>query len=214
MNNTQPMLRCSALAALLFASSTSFAAGFSLEEQNAVQTGDFGSGGAAIAEDASTAWYNPAGLIRIDKPQVVLAGNEIWFNTQFNGTIIQTPTPYASTTAAVSNVSGGTANFIPAFHASYPISQNLVAGFSVTTPFGLSTDYGASTNVRYATVETKLKTIDLSPSLGVKINPDFSVGLGFDEQRLLATFESYGGIPSLSPSYDTSSRNVASDARS
>jgi len=212
MKIAQPSFRYSALAVLLIAANTAgFAAGFALEEQNAVQTGDFGSGGAAIAEDASTAWYNPGGLIRIQKPQVVLSGNEIWFNTNFNGTITQSIQGIGSTgPLAVQNVSGGTSNFIPTFHAAYPLTENLVAGFSVTTPFGLATDYGSATNLRYATTETKIKTIDLSPSIGFKINPNFSAGFGIDEQRLLATFDDYAGIMS-DRAYDTFNHNSASD---
>lgn len=211
MNMARPLFHYSTLALLICANTAGFAAGFALEEQNAVQTGDFGAGGAAIAEDASTAWYNPGGLIRIQKPQVVLSGNEIWFNTAFNGSINYSVTDSGTTgPVAVQNVLGGTANFIPTFHAAYPLTPNVVAGFSVTTPFGLATDYGTSTNLRYATTETKIKTIDLSPSVGFKINSNFSVGFGIDEQRFLTTFDDYAGAPTTT-AYDTLNHNSASD---
>lgn len=212
MKFVRPLFQYSMLALFLCANSAGFASGFALEEQNAVQTGDFGAGGAAIAEDASTAWYNPAGLIRLTKPQVVITGNEIWFNTTFNGTVNQSIDGYLPTgPVSVSNVQGGTSNFVPTFHAAYPINPNLVAAFSVTTPFGLATDYNADTFVRYATVQTKLRTIDLSPSIGFKLTPKVSLGVGFDEQRLLGNFEVYTGIPAISTTYDTSSHNVVSD---
>ena len=209
---------------------TSFASGFMLQEQNAVQTGDFGAGGAAIAEDASTAWFNPAGLVRLTHPQIVAAGNEIWFHTNFTGNITQS-IPYQilgqqetiSAEQHVNNASGGTNNFVPVFHAAYPINPNLVAAFSVTTPFGLATDYSDATFVRYAATKTDLKTIDLSPSLGMKLNNKFSVGFGLDEQRLIASFDTIAGIPGISHSFphlfpnfpdnalDTASHNSATD---
>ncbi|MCD6048319.1 MAG: ompP1 [Gammaproteobacteria bacterium] len=211
-----PFFRLSLIALLASASTGAFAAAFMLNEQNAVQTGDFGAGGAAIAEDASTAWFNPAGLTRIDKPQIVAGGNGINFSSKFTGQVSQQVdilgTTISGGTQNVNGISGGAAAFIPFFHAAYPINPNIVAGFSVTTPFGLETNYSPATYVRYAATETKLSTIDISPSLGVKLNNKFSLGLGVDEQRLLATFDSYAALdPIDNPSTQTLSHNVASD---
>jgi long-chain fatty acid transport protein len=215
----RPFFRLSLIALLTSASTGAFAAAFMLNEQNAVQTGDFGAGGAAIAEDASTAWFNPAGLTRLDKPQVVLAGNGIVFDTKFTGTVTQQLNSpdgsilYGPYSQKVSDVAGGGSHLIPVFHAAYPISSNLVAGFSVTTPFGLETNYDKNSYTRYAATDTKLTTIDISPSLGFKINNKFSAGLGIDEQRLLATFDNYAGLDvnDTPPLDDTLSHNVASD---
>ena len=214
---TRRAFRLSLLTLLVSASTSSFAAGFMLQEQNAVQTGDFGAGGAAIAEDASTAWFNPAGLTRLQKPQLVLAANEILFKTNYSGLV-----SYSNSTSSASNenqyesnASGGTSNFVPTFHLAYPMSPRVVAGFSVTTPFGLATDYSTDTYIRYSATETKLRTIDISPSLGVKLNDKLSAGFGVDAQRLIARFDSYaaldpqGGAPT--DHYDTLSHNVASD---
>lgn len=210
--------KLSVLATLLMLGSNAFAAGFSLQEQNAVQTGDFGAGGAAIAEDASTAFYNPAGLVLLQEPQLVLAANYVDFATRYTGDVTYTNAEAAhygaptSSTQAVNNVGGGTGNVIPAFHASYPINNRLVAGFSVVSPLGLSTDYEADNYVKYNAVETTVKTIDLAPSLGFAVNKKFSVGLGLDVERLAATLSNYVGISPVSPalaSYDSYSENKA-----
>src|SRR3989338_1878033 len=128
MKSTQFLCRLSAVA-LLASASGAFASGFMLSEQSASQTGDFGAGGAAIAEDASTAWFNPAGLIRLDKPQIVTGANEIAFQTNYSGLVdySNTDTSVSHEQQYVSNVAGGTSNFIPFFHAAYPINPNLVA---------------------------------------------------------------------------------------
>jgi long-chain fatty acid transport protein len=197
------------LLTLLATAGSAHAAGFMLNEQNAAQTGDFGAGGAAIAEDASTAWFNPAGLVRLDHPQIVTGGNEIVFDTRFSGQVTQNDGGFTAT-QNVSNISGGTSGFIPFFHFAYPINPNLVAGFSVVTPFGLATDYTTDTYIRYANTETQLKTIDLTPSIGIKLNNKLSAGFGLDIERLLATFDSYAGInPTVTPGADTLSHNVA-----
>ncbi len=217
--------RLSVLTLSLTATTASMAAGFMLQEQNAVQTGDFGAGGAAIAEDASTAWFNPAGLTRLDKPQLVLAANEILFKTNYSGlvtynnstmnTIFDPPVQVGAINESqhVSNVDGGTSNFIPVFHLAYPITPKVVAGLSVTTPFGLSTKYDASTYVRYANTQTKLQVTDISPSIGFQVTDKTSVGFGVDMQRLLATFDNYADINPQSTQYQalTLSHNKASD---
>ncbi|HET7764956.1 MAG TPA: outer membrane protein transport protein, partial [Burkholderiales bacterium] len=53
------------------------AAFFAIAEQNASGIGAAYAGGAAIAEDASTVWYNPAGMTRLTRPQLVFAGSYI-----------------------------------------------------------------------------------------------------------------------------------------
>ena len=48
---------------------------FALQEQNASGLGHAYAGGAAAAEDVSTIFYNPAGLVRLQTMQVVVAGS-------------------------------------------------------------------------------------------------------------------------------------------
>ena len=58
---------------LLFVSAGSaFAAGFALIEQSVSGLGNAFAGGAAGAEDASTIFYNPAGMTRLNGQQLIL----------------------------------------------------------------------------------------------------------------------------------------------
>ena len=59
-------------------------AGFALQEQNASGLGHAYAGGAAAAEDVSTIFYNPAGLVRLQTMQVVAAGNIICPSVKFH----------------------------------------------------------------------------------------------------------------------------------
>lgn len=194
------------------------ASAFQLFEQNAVNMGDFGAGGAAIAEDASTAFYNPAGLVRLRNRQLVVSGDVVNTDFKFNGTATWSstlPPPFGPPpfTQVGNDVQGGHANFIPAFHYAAPMCDRLVLGFSVGAPFGLDTNYAPNGALRYAATETNLQTYDFSPSFGFKVNEHFSFGAGFDAVHLIATFNSMAGIPSLPPSpmfLDTQSSNTAS----
>src|SRR6266851_6057010 len=57
---------------------------FALQEQNASGLGHAYAGGAAAAEDVSTIFYNPAGLVRLSSMQVVVAGNVICPSAKFH----------------------------------------------------------------------------------------------------------------------------------
>jgi len=56
------------------------AGGFALNEQNASGAGVAYAGKAAIGEDASAAWFNPASMSRLKERQVVLGGHYIDLN--------------------------------------------------------------------------------------------------------------------------------------
>ena len=65
-----PFARTQVAAALagalsIAAAPAAFAAGFALQENSASGLGNAYAGGAAAAEDASTVWWNPAGMSRL-----------------------------------------------------------------------------------------------------------------------------------------------------
>src|ERR1700749_671183 len=56
---------------------------FALQEQNASGLGNAYAGGAAVAEDVSTVFYNPAGLTRFPTVQMLVAANVICPSAKF-----------------------------------------------------------------------------------------------------------------------------------
>ena len=62
MNPHNRIARAAVAAALAVMTSASYAGGFGIATQNGSGTGNAFAGGAAVAEDASTVWYNPAGM--------------------------------------------------------------------------------------------------------------------------------------------------------
>jgi long-chain fatty acid transport protein len=79
----------------LFSSST-FAAFFQVAENSPAGLGNAFAGGAAIAEDASTVWYNPAGLTRLQDNQLVAGGHLIFPSTKFTNQGSSTVLPFAA----------------------------------------------------------------------------------------------------------------------
>src|SRR5213078_4370882 len=71
-------------ALLSFSGGSAFGSAFALQEQNASGLGHAYAGGAAAAEDVSTIFFNPAGLVRLQTMQVVVAGNIICPSAKFH----------------------------------------------------------------------------------------------------------------------------------
>ncbi len=168
-----------AVLAIVLCGITSFAAAgsFQLWEQSAAGTGDYHAGGAAEADDASTEFYNPAGMIRLAKPQLSLGLVYIPLDVKFDGTVNTIVNGQQQTNGYVK---GDTNNFVPNFHIVYPVNQIIALGFGVTTPFGLKTDYPDIAPSNQAATLTDLKTVNLNPNIAFKINNHLSFGLGFD----------------------------------
>lgn len=190
-------------------SSSALAAGFALHEQNASLLGGFYAGSAAIAEDASTNWYNPAGLTNLEGMNVVISGVNVSSQSKFKGTTTLDTVGFGNTTETGS-AEGGTARLVPAFHTSYKINDQWAAGFSIVTPFGLSTDYSPESLVRYNATESELKTITLTPAVAYKPVEWFSVGVGFDAQYAEVKLDGVLGVGGF-PAFDSQSKNDGND---
>ena len=192
---------------MLGVAGNSFASGFQLWEQDGASVGNYHAGYAALAEDASTAFYNPAGITRIKNQQLVLSGDGVMTALKYQGTI-GVNTILAGTPQSVT-AQGGNFGFVPALHYVAPINDYIGFGFSVDVPFGLKTTYGRKTIIRYAATTTSATVVDISPSLGFQLTEKASIGLGFDIQRMYAEFDQVGGLGF--PTVDAESVNKVND---
>nr|WP_133131170.1 outer membrane protein transport protein [Legionella yabuuchiae] len=182
------------LAAL--ASSAVNAGGFSLyTEGSGAAIGNYAAGIAAEVADASIGWYNPAGLVFLDKEQVVLSGVGVFPSTKLSGTSTFSTTglpPYIQT---FSGLEASKDALVPAFHYALPLNERAAFGLSVVSPFGLSTEYSTTSPVRYAATFTELLTVNLSPEFGYKLTNNFAVGAGLDWQWSQVKFNRMLGAP-------------------
>lgn len=202
----RPLIKLLLTSGLLSLSTHAMASAFQLWEQDGASVGNYHAGYAAEANDASTAWYNPAGLTRFSNQQAVFAGSAINTNFRYKGSVSVTEPSLtfqgiAPVTVTFNSVSadGGTLNFVPSLQYVAPINDQVGFGFSIGVPFGLNTDYGDNTALRYAGTLTSIRVIDISPSLGFKLNDQISFGLGLDIQRAFAEFNLIGALVSPNP---------------
>lgn len=201
---TQPHIK--KLALLLVATgctSPVIATSYQSWTQDAGSIGNYHAGRAAIAEDASTNFYNPAGLIRIHNQQLLAGGTPTTSDIRFRGTVSANT---LGTGPQATSAQGGTFSFLPYAHYAAPLADNLVFGLSVITPFNSYTNYGLTSNAQYAATQSSIRVIDVAPSLGFAYNDKVAVGFGLDVEHARGEFDY--SITSALPGTNTLTKNT------
>ncbi|HLO85573.1 MAG TPA: outer membrane protein transport protein [Nostocaceae cyanobacterium] len=157
-----------------------WAGGFALNEQSVKNLGNAFAGSSAAAEDATTIFFNPAGLTRLEDNSIVGAGFLILPNINFEnqGSTVVTGAPLTGGNGG----NAGVDTFVPSFFAAWNVSDNVKAGIGVNVPFGLSTKYNRDWVGRYYAVESKVATYNINPTVAAKLTNNLSVGAGLNVQ--------------------------------
>ena len=158
------------------------AAGFSLLEQGGSGTGNAFAGSAAVAEDASTIFFNPAGMTLLPGAQVVAAGHGINIDTKFSGSGRTAPIPFTTLGSATGGNAGDLA-LVPNLYFAVPLSKRFAFGLGVNAPFGLKTEYDSNWLGRFQGIKSELTTINVNPSIAFQVNDTFSIGVGVNWQK-------------------------------
>ena len=175
-------------AALLSAAAgQALGAAFALQEQNASGLGHAYAGGAAAAEDVSTIFYNPAGLVRLQTTQAVVAANVICPSAKFHDSGSQ---PAAFQPLGGTGGDAGDCAIVPNLYLGIPFTDKWSFGIGVNVPFGLKTEYDSDWLGRFQAVKSKLDTVNINPVLSWEPTPHLTVGGGVSWQRVKATLTS------------------------
>lgn len=156
-----------------------FAAGFSDPFQSPGAASVANAGETAIAEDAATIFYNPAGMTMLSKPEAVLASAIVLPSTRFSN---------GRTVDALGNLIHGSVGTNPqpfsppSLFATAPITDRVSIGLGVFIPFGQSTKYEDNWVGRYQVQTVSLKTIDIDPAIAYRPTDWVSLGVGLDVQ--------------------------------
>lgn len=183
MHNRQTCA-CCIFAALIFFflfAGSATASGIAIIEQSAASAGYAYAGVAAAAQDASTIFFNPAGM-------ALQSGNELQigvhyiipqaeFRNQGSTTVLGTPL------SGGNGGDGGEAALVPNLFYLHSFSEKWKAGIGITAPYGLATEYDDGWVGRYHALRSELTTIDINPSVAYRINDRWSVGAGVSFQR-------------------------------
>lgn len=164
---------------------TAHAAGFALIEQNASGLGNAYAGAAAVAQDASTIYFNPAGMTLLPDSQLVMAGHLIKPKAELSGTAVFV-NPHPAAPNPVPGGQGGDAGgwaLVPNFYYAFRLTPEVHLGLGINAPFGLKTEYDEGWIGRYHALKSEIKTINVNPSIAWKVSDTFSVGAGLSVMR-------------------------------
>jgi long-chain fatty acid transport protein len=169
------------VALLTIVATSAFANGFAVNEQSASGLGNAYAGGGASAEDASTIFFNPAGMIYLPDNQLVIAGHAIRSSANFSNN-----DSHSFRGLPTQGNDGGDAGgwaFVPNLYFAKAVNDDVRLGIGINSPFAYKTDYDNGWVGRYQALKTTIKTININPSIAFKISDKISMGLGFSVMR-------------------------------
>ena len=145
----QNVLALSIASALSFiAADQARAAAFALYEQGVSGLGNAYAGAAAVAEDSTTVWWNPAGMARLAKGKhFAIAAAVITPSTEFSNS--GSVPPLGRPLGSDGGDAGDTA-IVPTAFFSMDFGPQWNFGVALTVPFGLKTEYSPDWIGRFA----------------------------------------------------------------
>lgn len=164
------------LASTLLLSSAGFAAGFRLPEQGAAAMG-MSSAFVGQADDPSAVWFNPAGITQLDGTRIAAGGVAVY------------PVFTHENTNGTTDVSERDIHIPVYLYATHKMDDKISLGLGINGPFGLATDWAATSATSTVATFSKIVTTEVNPNIAYKINNDLSVAFGIAFVHLRATLE-------------------------
>lgn len=168
-NPTFKIATAAMMVAGAFATQT-YAAGFQLSEQSAIQMGRAMAGAGIVGDDLSAVHYNPAGMTLLSGTRMQATGTWVAVNLDYEGDSGQSEN---------GRLKG---QIIPAGFITHQINDSLWAGLGLTVPYGMGTEYGEGWEGKSRGTESMILTFDINPNLAWKVNEKLSVGGGISLQ--------------------------------
>ncbi len=141
----------------------------------------------ARPEDASTLYYNPAGIVHLGRWEVTGGLHVVQLDLEH-------------TTPAGQKQEADDTFLIPhLYFSANPPNSRFAAGLSVNSPFGMGTDWGEKSFARYVAPYSKLDLMMVNPNVAYQFTEDLSMAAGVDFYTAEATFDRYVPAQMLSP---------------
>lgn len=183
------------LIAGLLSTQTALASGYHFGTQS-VSAQSTANSAAAEAADASTIFYNSAGLTKLDGTNFSINANFVAPNIEYKNAKGYYPD---QTPIAGSDSGKITKDLVvaPHIYASHQLTNDFTIGLGVYVPFGSETEYQHDSVMRYNINKMGLTSIAINPTFGYKINDNHSVGLGVIGQFSSAELRQYANLGKL-----------------
>lgn len=152
---------------LVIAPCGAHAGGFMLRDQSVSSMGHAFAGRASAADDVSTLYGNPAGIVLSDRAALSVLASRVTANIDISN---------ATGTFPGSNQGDMLESaVIPAVYAVLPLTSGWVAGIGVYGSFGLSTKYESGFQGRYFGAKSELSDMTVQPTLAWQIDDHWSI---------------------------------------
>ncbi|MDF3011937.1 MAG: fatty acid transporter [Cellvibrio sp.] len=184
------------LSIALLPASTS-ATSFQILEQSPAQLGKAFAGTASDIADASSVFFNPAGIVELENPTLTLGANAIFTQAEFNNQNSNT-----------NGIPGKTdeIGYVPNIYYVHPLSESTSIGFGINAPYGLASDYDDEWYGRYLATHSELEVVNFNAVVAYSFTDTLSLGLGVNYQRADVTLESqFDSTLGINPSPATDS---------
>ncbi|MGF1695960.1 outer membrane protein transport protein [Vibrio lamellibrachiae] len=164
------LLSTAVAAGLLSTPSIASAAGFQLAEYSATGLGRAYAGEAAMADNASAQWRNPAMLTYLTGTQISVGAIYVDPNVDVSGQI----------NGALDTQSDDFANsaVIPNFYFSHQINEQFVLGVALGTNYGMETELDNDFAASHFGNEAMVKSMEANLNLAYQLNKEISIGGG------------------------------------
>lgn len=164
---------------LPMAAGETLASGFALQNQSGAGNGNAYAGAAAVAEDASTVYFNPAGMTRLPE------GHSLSLGLTFLDRTVRFRDKGTARLPGIALLGSDGANpgglsRIPVGYWSYAVSPELRLGAGVSPTFGNKSQYEDDFVGRYAGYYADLKFINYNLSAAYRVNDWLSLGGGIN----------------------------------
>ena len=165
-------------AAQLVASHEALASGFMVRENSAEALATAYAGNGSRADEASTAFNNPAGMTHINGAEVQVGAAVVFPSIKFNGSA----NVFGTTIPGTNGGNAGQITGIPHLYGVFDLNDRLKAGLAITAPFGNAVNYGPTFSGRYVGIKQAAISVDINPSLAYRVNDSISIGGGVSAQ--------------------------------
>ncbi len=171
--------------AVALVSTSAWSAGFQLNEFSSSGLGRAYSGEGAIADDAGNVSRNPALITMFDRPTFSAGAIFVDPDVDISG---RSPT---GASLGAKNIAPTA--WVPNLHFVAPINDQFGWGASVTSNYGLATEFNNNYAAGAYGGTTDLETLNLNLSGAYRLDSHWSFGVGFDAVYARAKIERYAG---------------------
>ncbi len=174
MKTNKTLLSCAVAFGLASVSTFTQAAGFQLAEYSATGLGRAYAGEAAMADNASAQWRNPAMLTYLEGTQVSAGAIYVNPNVDVEGTVNHAQ---LGKTHASSNDFAHDA-VIPNIYLSHQLNEQVALGFALGTNYGMETDLGTEFAASHFGNQASVISKEANLNIAYQILPQLSIGGG------------------------------------